>query len=221
MKLYTTLIAALIFTTALSAFSKPLPPVQAPRELSEGNGEFSEGTITRLSPEDIAQYIPFAQNAQSVLSKALLDIENMRVEDQVKHLTAVIKAVVRNSGQKNYQTFMRFALNRTLLLVQELVTQADWRNPGTAENVLDLQVKGIQLALRFYESDLAYQRRANDGQDTVNLDYASFATAFGVSMLTSIQNVYDASAQYRLLYKTLEMINWDFSRDRYRSWHSV
>ena len=190
-----------------------LPDVPAPRELTEVGSEYAEGTITRMSDQDVSVFVPWAQNAQSVLTKALKDVETMTVQQQVRHLTAIIKSVVKNSGQKNYQLFMRFALNRTLLLVQELTLQSDWNTPGTVENVLDIQIKGINLALQFYESDLAYQRRANRGNDSVNLSYALFGSAFGRTMLASIQNITDASAQYRLLYKTLEMINWDFSRD--------
>lgn len=205
---------AFILSTGLNAFAKPLPPVPAPRELSDVGSEFSEGTITRLSAEDVDLFIPYVQNAHSVLTKALVDIESMTVQQQVKHLSVVIKNVVKNSGQKNYQTFMRFSLNRTLFLVQELVRESDWATPGTVENVLNIQVKGIQLALKFYESDLAYQRKVNQGQDSVVLNHAAFAIDFAKTMLTASQSVLDASAQYRLLYKILEMINWDLSRDQ-------
>ena len=208
----------LILSTVLligNALAKDLPPVQAPRELTEANSEYAEGTITRLSADDISVFVPYTQNAKSVLSKALTDSESMPMEQRVKHLTAIMKSVVKGSGQKTYQTFMRFALNRTLLLVKELVSQSDWKTPGTIENVLDLQVRGIELALRFYESDLAYQQRANREEDTVVLNHGEFATIFGNTMLVSTQNVLDASAQYRLLYKILEMMNWDLSRDQY------
>lgn len=208
------LLTTLLLITSVNVFAKPLPPVTAPRELTEVGSEFAEGTITRLSEADVDLFIPYAQNAQSVLTKALSDINSMTVQQQVKHLTAVIKAVVKNSGQKNYQTFMRFALNRTLFLVQELVKESDWGTPGTPENVLNIQVKGIELALRFYESDLAYQRKVNQGQDSVVLNHAAFTIDFGKTMLTASQSVLDASAQYRLLYKILEMINWDLSRDQ-------
>lgn len=76
-------------------------------------------------------------------------------------------------------------------------------------------MKGIEIALVFYESDLAFQRRAGSGKDTVVLDFGALATLYGQTMLVSIQNIVDASAQYRLMYKTLEMINWDFSRDQH------
>ncbi len=206
---------SLLFFASATAIAKDLPNVPAPRELTEVGSEFAEGTITRLSVEDISIFIPFAQNAKSVLTKALADSETMPVQQQVRHLSNSMRAVVRNSGKKQYQTFMRFALNRTLLLVQELLKEADIRTPGTLENALDLQVRGINVALKFFESDLAYQRRERSGGDTVNLNYASFGAVFAASSLRSIQNVLDASAQYRLLYKTLEIFNWDVTRDRH------
>ena len=210
-----TLTLSLLFFASATAIAKDLPTVPAPRELTEVGSDFAEGTITRLSAEDISIFVPFAQNAKSVLTKALADSETMPVQHQVRHLSNSMRAVVRNSGQKQYQTFMRFALNRTLLLVQELLKEADIRNPGTLENALDLQVRGINVALRFFESDLAYQRLERSGSDSVNLNYASFGAVFAASSLRSIQNVLDASAQYRLLYKTLEIFNWDVTRDRH------
>ncbi len=205
----------LFFVGSAIAAPKDLPNVQAPRELTEVGSEYAEGTITRLSAEDISVFIPFAQNAKSVLTKALADAATMPVRQQVTHLSNTMRAVVRNSGQRQYQTFMRFALNRTLLLVEELRKEADFSVPGTLENALDLQVRGISVALRFFESDLAYQRRERSGGDSVNIKHAAFGAAFAASSLRSIQNVYDASAQYRLLYKTLEMFNWDVTRDRH------
>lgn len=198
------------------AFGKgrPLPPVQAPRELIDPSSEFSEGTITKLSATDIAQFLPWAQNAQSILMKALKDIQTMTVADQVRHLDFTIRSVIRNSGDKNYQMFMRFALSRGVLLIQELQKEADINIAGTEESMLDMQVRSIRVALSFYESDLSYQKRASQGQDVVNLDYAVFGNTFAMAMKKSIDSVLDASAQYRLLYKVYEMLNWDLSRDQ-------
>ena len=109
--------------------------------------------------------------------------------------------------------FMRFALNRSMLLVQELTKEADMRDNGILENALDIQVKSIRLALSVAESDLSYQRRVAEGNDSVKLEYAKFGFMFGKTMLQAINSVLDASAQYRLLYKTLEIVNWDLSRD--------
>ena len=206
---------SLLATLSFSALAaeKTLPQIEPPRELVDANSEFAEGTITRLSSQDVAQFLPWAQNAQKVLSKALVDIETMPIQGQVEHLTNVMQSVVRQSGQKNYQLFTRFALNRGMLLTQELLKEADVRDPGTLENALDIQVQAIKIALSVHESDLQYQQRVASGNAATNLDYALFGVKFGSAMLKSVQSVFDASAQYRLLYKTLEMTNWDLSRD--------
>lgn len=211
--LFTIALLATLSFSAIAAETKTLPQIEPPRELVDANSEFAEGTITRLSSQDVAVFLPWAQNAQKVLSKALVDIETMPIQSQVDHLTGVMQSVVRQSGQKNYQLFMRFALNRGMLLSQELLREADLKEPGTLENALDIQVQAIKIALDVHESDLQYQRRVANGNQATNLDYALFGVKFGSAMLKSIQSVLDASAQFRLLYKTLEMVNWDLSRD--------
>ncbi|MGE3608923.1 MAG: hypothetical protein AB7I27_05005 [Bacteriovoracaceae bacterium] len=201
------------FTLTALAGKDPLPQINPPKELVEVGGQFAEGTSTKLSDKDIALFIPWAQSAQTMLNDALKDIENMPLEEQVKHLQETIQSVVRSSGSKNYQMLMRFALNRTLLLLQELSKEADWHSSAIQANALDLSVAGIKTALKFYESDLAFQQRVAKGNGTFNPEYASFAKTFGASILTPIDSINDASAQMRLMYKTLEMVNWDLSRD--------
>lgn len=198
---------------ALNVYAKPIPEIPAPRELVEVNSEYSEGTVTKLTANEVAQFLPWAENAQKVLTKSLSDIESMPVDLQVKHLSGVIQSVVRRSGQKNYQMFMRFALNRGTLLVQELLKNADQKEKGVLENALDIQVKSIRVALDVYESDLSYQKRVAEGKGTINLDYAEFGIKFAKAMLSAVNSVFDASAQYRLEYKVLEILNWDLSRD--------
>ncbi len=210
------LLPIVLATLAFSSFAKenrPLPQVQPPRELVEVGSEYAEGTITQLTASDVAIFVPFAQNAQNVLTKAMKDIDTMPIEQQVRHLSTVIKSVVKRSGEKSYQMLMRFALNRGLFLVSELMREADVNDVGVLENALDLQVRSIRLALSVHESDLSYQRRAATGSTSTSIGYAAFAMNFAQNMLPGVMNVFDATAQYRLFYKSLEMINWDLSRD--------
>ncbi|MGE3608925.1 MAG: hypothetical protein AB7I27_05015 [Bacteriovoracaceae bacterium] len=213
MKKYLSTILLFSISLAALAGNDPLPQINPPKELVEIGGQFAEGTSTKLSEKDIALFIPWAQSAQTMLNDALKDIENMPLEEQVKHLQATIQNVVRSSGSKNYQMLMRFALNRTLLLLQELSKEADWHSSAIQANALDLAFKGIKTALQFYESDLDFQQRVALGSGTLNPEYAYFTQFFGPLMLDSIVSINDASAQMRLMYKTLEMVNWDLSRD--------
>lgn len=151
MKSLNYLLSFFLLGTTFQAFAKDsisLPDVRAPRELVEADSEFVEGTITRLNKKDVEQFLPWAQNAQNVLNKALIDISSMPVDEQVRYLEVVIKSVVRNSGSKNYQLFMRFSLNRGLLLVKELLNEVSIKDPSILENALDIQIKSIRVALR-------------------------------------------------------------------------
>jgi len=109
--------------------------------------------------------------------------------------------------------FMRFALNRGLLLVGELRQHADLSALGTHENAIDIIQRSINVGLAFYESDLAFQERLQRGEGDVPMVHARFGVAFMTGMHAGILNVLDATAQYRLLYKMVEMANWDLARD--------
>ena len=207
--------SSLVGLTLMSfAQAKPrLPHVQPPRELVEVSSEFSEGTQTNLSHKDIEVFLPWAQNAERTLKKALSDIKTLPISEQIRHLDNVMKFVVRQSVTKNYQTFMRFSLNRALLLVQELQRFASTSELGISENILDIQIRSINVAISFFESDLAFQKRTHAGNNTVELSYAKFGLTFAHEMTTATNSVFNAPAQYRLLYKIYEILNWDLSRD--------
>ncbi len=188
-----------------------IPAIDAPEELVAG--DFAEGTLTRLSDADIAEFIPWAQNAHNQLTRALNQSRSMPLRDRPAHIERAVRSVVSRSGQKQYQMFMRFSLNRGMLLASELRANMDMEMVGAQENVLDILQRSIEIALSFYESDLAFQRRAQSGEATTELSYARFAAAFMNGMYPGVVNVLDATAQYRMLYKLVEMVNWDLSRD--------
>jgi len=100
-----------------------------------------------------------------------------------------------------------------MLLVDELERHVNMNEIGAQENLLDILDKSIKVGLDFYESDLSFQERAQSGDSSVTLPYARFGVAFMQAMYPAIVNVLDAGAQYRLLYKLVEMVNWDLSRD--------
>jgi len=126
---------------------------------------------------------------------------------------APVRGVVDRSGSRQYQMFLRFALNRGMLLVDELERHVNMNDIGAQENLLDILEKAIKVGLEFYESDLAFQQRAQAGNTAITLPYAQFGVAFMRAMYPGVVNVLDASAQYRLLHKLIEMVNWDLSRD--------
>ena len=108
---------------------------------------------------------------------------------------------------------MRFALNRGLLLVSELEKEADAAERGVVENQLDILTRAISVALNAHESDLSFQKRSSTRNNVVSVDYARFGVGLGKSFIAGSKNIFDASAQYRIMYKAYEMMNWDLSQD--------
>lgn len=206
------LLTVLALSLSLQAFSQvTLPRIDAPEELAAGT--FEEGTITRISESEIAEFLPWAQNAQNQLNRALTSSRSMPLRDRLPHIERAVKSVVNRSGSRQYQMFMRFALNRGLLLVSEMQSSMNMQEIGAQENALDILQRSIQVALSFYESDLSFQNRAQSGNNSTELRYARFGLLFKDSLLGGVINVLDAKAQYRLMYKLVEMTNWDLSRD--------
>ncbi len=196
---------------SLPVFATDLPQVQPPRELV--SGEFAEGTITQLTAAEVAEFVPWAQNAQNQLNRALTQARSLPLRDRLPHVEHAMQAVVRRSGSRQYQMSMRFALNRGLLLVDELERHVDMNEVGAQESALDLLQRAITVGLAFYESDLSFQRRAQNGDTSSVVEHARFGIAFMQGMYPGVLNVLDAGAQYRLLHKLIEMVNWDLSRD--------
>lgn len=206
------LLAVLALSFSLQALAQvSLPRIDAPEELT--GGTFEEGTITRISDAEIAEFLPWAQNAQNQLNRALNTARSMPLRDRLPHIERAVKSVVNRSGSRQYQMFMRFALNRGLLLVSEMQSHMNMEEIGAQENALDILQRSIQVALSFYESDLSFQNRAQNGEASTVLSYARFGLLFKDNLLAGVINVLDAKAQYRLMYKLVEMTNWDLSRD--------
>jgi hypothetical protein len=201
----------LILSFATFAQTRELPQIPVPADLS--SGAYAEGTVTRLSAEEVAGFIPWAQNARNQLNRAVTQARSLPLRERPAHIERAVRAVVDRSDGRQYQMFLRFALNRGMLLVDELERNVNMNEIGSQENALDLLTNAITVGLEFYESDLAFQQRAQSGDSAVALSYAGFGAAFMRAMYPSVVNVLDAGAQYRLLYKLIEMVNWDLSRD--------
>jgi len=206
------IIPALFFTLSFSAIANvEIPQIAVPVELA--GGEFAEGTLTQLTDAEFAEFLPWAQNAQNQLNRAIKQTQSLPLRERLTHIERAARSVVSRSEGRQYQMFMRFALNRGLLLVDELEKNVDMEEIGSQESALDIIQRSIQIGLSFYESDLNFQRRAQAGDTATKLSYASFGASFMQGMYPGVINVLDATAQYRLLYKLVEMVNWDLSRD--------
>lgn len=194
------------------ALAADLPQIQKPTELD--SGEFAEGTITTLTKDDLKEYLPWAGNAKKTLEDALTESKRLPLRERMIFLENEVKSVVRGSAPKKYQQLMRFALNRGLLLVDILEKEADSREIGVIQNQLDILARSIKTSFEFYESDLAFQKRASEGNNTIMIPQAELGMKMAKTFLQSAEGILDASAQFHVMKKTFEILNWDLSQDQ-------
>lgn len=203
-----------VLLLAFSAFAQEgtiIPRVPMPEEFA--SGIYAEGTNTRLTQQEVAEFLPWAQNAKRQLENAQRQSNMLPLRDRMHHMKRAVESVVGRSGGRQYQMFMRYSLNRGLLLARELENLVDMNAIGSQESVLDIINRSVKIALSFYESDLSFQERATAGNTATTVDHAGFAAAFMREMHPGVVNVLSADAQYRLLYKLIEMVNYDLSQD--------
>ena len=210
-KTYFLMILATINLSLAQTNEKKLPDVKKPAELS--SGEFEEGTLVSLTEDEVETFEVWAINLESLLYQSLKDSMNKPINERVEFIENEIKNIVRSSGKKKYQTLMRFALNRGMLLNKILLDESDINVRGTVENQIDILVKSIDIAREFYQSDLDFHMQVQSLDDPVQIQYAQFGLRFARKMFFAAINIFDASAQYRVLYKILEMLNWDIVQD--------
>ena len=205
-------LAALLIGSFLSfsTFAVDLPVVAPPEEFQ--SGEFAEGTMTEMSPQDVQRFLPWAENAQKTLADALKESKRLPLAEKVAFLENEIQTVVRGSGNKSYQMFMRYSLTRGLLLTKILKEESDIRDIGILENHLSILVSSIDLARKFYESDFSSQNNQSEEKFKAPA-HVDFAREMGRTYLYHALSIFDISAQYRVYYKVLEMVNWDLAQD--------
>ncbi len=187
-----------------------LPKLTQPLELQ--SGAYAEGTNTQLTLEEIQTIQPWATNAKKDIDEALEDAKNMPIVKRVTFLTNEIKSIVSESGGKKYQMLMRYALNRGMLLVDMIDQESSnysARPTGVLENKLDILERTMQVAKKFWEDDLAYENRVASGDRSNRNDYEKFGIILGRELIQAAKNIFDVSAQYRVLYKAFEMMAWD------------
>jgi hypothetical protein len=176
--------------------------------LSSARGQASDPEVVArpLTADEVAGFVPWARDARTLLLQAQKDALALPVIQRQALLEERIRRVVRESGERRYQTHMRYALNRGLLLAGELRERADTGTIGVAENVADLLRRAINIGLAFHQSDLEFQQGVAPATPP-----ATFAAVFVRTMAPGVANVLHEAAQYRLLRKLVEMTAWDLA----------
>ncbi len=200
-------IAALVL---LSSFCMPntilaqelnLPTIIKPSVLEEG-------TERILTQSQVDELLPWAKNSKNFLEDLVENVQAFPMADKVERLLDGIRSVVSDSGSKNSELFMRYILNRSLVINEILSTEIEADAVGSNDIKARSLILSINMAIKFYEKDLEKLQNSK-----VVSPYASFGKEYFSFLKELNKSVFDASAQYNLERISLEWLQWDLYRD--------
>ncbi len=193
-------LSSMTFSTMVNSNEINLPVIKKPAILEEG-------TQTNLTSSQIAELLPWAKDSKIFLSDLLDNIQGLSTTDKIERLAEGIANVVGESAPKNSELLMRYALNRGLVLNEILNKEMAADAVGTQDAKLRVLKSSIQIALKYYETDMAVLARKSVAPFVIfGLDYFEFLNELNKS-------VFDASAQYSIQRTSLEWLQWDMYRD--------
>lgn len=194
------LVIAISFSSILHAEEMTLPVITKPSVLQEG-------TQRELTPDQIAELLPWAKNSKIFLSDLLRSLQGLSANDQLDRLISGVKTVVTESSPKNSEMLMRYALNRSLVLSETLSAEMDSDVVGTVDAKLRVLKLSIQMALKYYDADLAVMSKKQA------VPFAEFGKQYFEFLNELNKSIFDASAQYTIQRTALEWLQWDLYRD--------
>ena len=193
-------VATISFAGTLKAQEMSLPVISKPAILEEG-------TQRELSKAQIAELLPWAKDSKLFLVDLLENIQGLTMQDKIDRLSEGLATVVGESASKNSELLMRYALNRGLVLNNILASEMSADAVGTADARLRVLKSSIEIALKYYETDMAIlQKKSTAPYVIFGLDYFEFLSELNKS-------IFDASAQYSIQRTALEWLQWDLYRD--------
>nr|BDT27268.1 hypothetical protein BHI3_07340 [Bacteriovorax sp. HI3] len=166
-----------------------------------------EGTQRVLSPDQIAELLPWAKDSKLFLTDALNDLDSIPMSLKVERLLQSIKQVVQDSGSKNSELFMRYILNRGLAVNDILSKEVDMDAIGSIDAQFRILRQTVEMAIKYYDIDMTIiNKKGTAPFKDFGVEYFNF--------LTSLNNsIFDASAQYNIQRTALEFLQWDLYRD--------
>lgn len=196
---------ALLSTMTLSTFLKAddviIPIISKPAVLEEG-------TQKELTAAQIAELLPWAKDSKLFLTDLLDNTQGLPTSEKIDRLLDGIKQVVGESAPKNSELFMRYVLNRAIVLHDLLEKEMDADTVGTADAKSRILVLSIKMAIKYYDADMA---KLTNNKSTA--PYASFGVEY-FNFLTELnRSIFDASAEYNIERTSLEWLQWDLYRD--------
>jgi len=175
---------------------------------------FDEGTETKLTPEQVAEILPWTLNSQNLLKDLLSRVENLPYSQARVELIRGIQEASTKSFPKRSELLMRFALNRALKIASEIEKEASLATPGVVDQEVRILKFSAELAINYYPNDIEYLNgKPTQGTDPVSLPYAQFGVQYAQTLMSVTESILDASAQYKIGIIALGLLQWDLYRD--------
>lgn len=224
------LIAALAGATSVSSANaanricgwgiKAIPPSGGvPTQANTSRGPLEEGTDEGLSVQDRSRLADWALNTKLGLEEILMNIEPLRVVEKKRMLVECVENIVIDSAPLSSETLLRYTLTRALK-ANEVIEEEGLRSnlPFVAAGTIDQQVRllreSVKMALLYYKNDVAYINGKNTKvRDLIAPEYAAFGARYNDLLLKLSSSIFDATAQYGILRKSLGWFAKDLSKD--------
>jgi hypothetical protein len=199
---------------------KDMGPVTTTAPKNDG-GVFSEGTEEGLSAQDRSRISDWALNTKLALEEITVKIASLKMVEKKQMLLECIENAVVDSAPLASETLLRYTLNRAMAANKVIEDEAVRKNyPSFAAGTVDQQVRllreSVELALEYYQNDVMYingKKASNKLRDLIAPEYARFGTRYNDLLLTLSNSIFDATAQYSILRKSIGWYANDLAKD--------
>lgn len=189
----------MLLSTAILADDIDMPVVKKPDVLLEG-------TQQTLTAEQIESILPWAKDSKNFLADLISSTQGLNTNDKIERLTDGIKQTVGESAPKKSELFMRYILNRSLVIAETLDAEIDRDAVGSNDTKLRVLLTSAKLAIKYYDIDLkSLTNKTAMPFEVFGIDYFNFLNDLNKS-------IFDASAQYKIQRTSLEWLQWDLYR---------
>ena len=177
--------------------------------------DFEEGTETELSVQQLDKIKPWATNSLIQLRDLLDKVNTMTYRDAHETMVDEIKNVVLASAPKKTELLLRFILNRAMKVNDELATDSNTDAPGAVDTEVRILRLSVELAQRYYTSDIAFLDAREKDSAAATLPYAAFGLEYANMLMTMDQSMFGARAQYAVARLVLGFLQVDLNRDEH------
>lgn len=182
------------------------PLIEPPQEFSE------EGMETRtLTAEEVNALLPYASDSRLDLQELLDRIKIYPRSRQITELRTDAARILNDSGNRNSELLMRFALMRTIKIV-DIAEKNSSGQRALKEWKLKFLKSGIQMAIGFFESDAAYAQRLK-ADPASRPDYVGFGLVVQREFWSYAHRLTSLQAQYSVYRISLALLMWDLFRE--------